>query len=762
MKILFLFTLLVLVSVFSINDAFAVKTISDDSTGGDCSIIGTWDSASSTCTLSSDITDGVVIGTNYIILDGNGHTISGDPNGIIIDRKFDVTVKNSNVQNGINIRNSKDITITKNTITGQDYAISVYDSDTIKISENTIANSKTGIQLGFRQVYVEISNNQITHNVIGINRQEGQGMTFRTQSDIIRGNTISDNSSFGIVGTYGIIAKNTISNNGGSGITGSNGEISQNIISGNKQYGISGSRAKVFENLIESNTYGLGSVSNSYNNNIINNGVSHAVDTGGKGGNYWSDYSSKCTDSNYDNFCDKPYPLGSGTADIIDNYVWKLKSGWLTKVTVPDSITLDATDSTGTPYTFTASATSDGKSLSVSCNPLSGSIFPIGKTDIICTAENGVHAKFTITVNNIPPTDTDKDGIPDSTDKCPTQAETINNYHDTDGCPDVVSSTDTDGDGISDSLDPCPFTIETNCDSPKKIKVTLPLNFKNTATAWSLGKITDNQFLQLVQIEINRGTMIIPDVKIDDTGNSGASIPSWAKNNVGWWADGTIDDISYIATIQYFFKDGILPVNVTLKDVPITEPALKPVSTNTIVTIEKSGFSTSCAKSGCYTPVTAGVKYGNIVTMTNTDTTGVHTFTSGTVDGSTPSPDAVFDSGVLMSGDSFTWKANVSGKVPYYCMLHTWMTGTIIIGEATADEKKAAEQKLAEQKLAEQKLAEKKLAEKKLAEKKLAEKKLADEKKAADKKAADKKAADKKAADKKAADKKAADKKAQK
>ena len=127
MKILFLFTLLVLVSVFSINDAFAVKTISDDSTGGDCSIIGTWDSATSTCTLSSDITDGVVIGTNYIILDGNGHTISGQV-GIIIDSKFDVTVKNSNVQNGINIRNSKDITITKNTITGQDYAISVYDS----------------------------------------------------------------------------------------------------------------------------------------------------------------------------------------------------------------------------------------------------------------------------------------------------------------------------------------------------------------------------------------------------------------------------------------------------------------------------------------------------------------------------------------------------------------------------------------------------------------------------------------------------------
>ena len=36
-----------------------------------------------------------------------------------------------------------------------------------------------------------------------------------------------------------------------------------------------------------------------------------------------------------------------------------------------------------------------------------------------------------------PSTDTDGDGILDSNDKCPTQAETVNGYQDTDGCPDV-------------------------------------------------------------------------------------------------------------------------------------------------------------------------------------------------------------------------------------------------------------------------------------------------------------------------------------
>ena len=110
----------------------------------------------------------------------------------------------------------------------------------------------------------------------------------------------------------------------------------------------------------------------------------------------------------------------------------------------------------------------------------------------------------------------------------------------------------------------------------------------------------------------------------------------------------------------------------------------------TIVTVDESGFSQTCAASqggpGCYTPVTATVDVGGVVTMTNTDPTGVHTFTSGTVDGFAPSPDGIFDTGVLMSGDSFEWIPTQAGEQPYYCMLHTWMIGTIIVQEAAAEE----------------------------------------------------------------------------
>ena len=108
-----------------------------------------------------------------------------------------------------------------------------------------------------------------------------------------------------------------------------------------------------------------------------------------------------------------------------------------------------------------------------------------------------------------------------------------------------------------------------------------------------------------------------------------------------------------------------------------------PTITRTIGTVEKSGYSTDCAVpmggDGCYTPVNLSANVGDKIIMTNTDSTGIHSFTSGTVDGFAPSPDGTFDTGILMSGDSFEWTPTVSGEYPYYCMLHAWQVGTITV-----------------------------------------------------------------------------------
>jgi predicted secreted protein with PEFG-CTERM motif len=84
---------------------------------------------------------------------------------------------------------------------------------------------------------------------------------------------------------------------------------------------------------------------------------------------------------------------------------------------------------------------------------------------------------------------------------------------------------------------------------------------------------------------------------------------------------------------------------------------------------------------GCYIPGTATVDVGGVVIMSNTDS-AAHTFTSGTPDGG---PDGVFDTSLLMVNNSFEWNPMTVGEQPYFCMVHPWMQGVIIVQEAEAE-----------------------------------------------------------------------------
>ena len=110
---------------------------------------------------------------------------------------------------------------------------------------------------------------------------------------------------------------------------------------------------------------------------------------------------------------------------------------------------------------------------------------------------------------------------------------------------------------------------------------------------------------------------------------------------------------------------------------------------------------------GCYTPNITTVDVGHIVTMTNTDSTGIHTFTSGTVDGFAPSPDGIFDSGMLMKpGDSWDYSADTVGEFPYFCTLHVWMQGVLIVQEAAAEEEMMMEEEVMEETMEEETMME--------------------------------------------------------
>jgi len=85
---------------------------------------------------------------------------------------------------------------------------------------------------------------------------------------------------------------------------------------------------------------------------------------------------------------------------------------------------------------------------------------------------------------------------------------------------------------------------------------------------------------------------------------------------------------------------------------------------------------------GCYIPGTATVDVGGVVTFSNPDS-AAHTFTAGTP---TEGPTGEFDSGLAMAGSEYTWTPETVGEVPYFCMVHPWMEGVIIVQEVEAAE----------------------------------------------------------------------------
>ena len=94
----------------------------------------------------------------------------------------------------------------------------------------------------------------------------------------------------------------------------------------------------------------------------------------------------------------------------------------------------------------------------------------------------------------------------------------------------------------------------------------------------------------------------------------------------------------------------------------------------TIVPVTGSG-APGCESSGCYSPSTVSVDVGGKVIMSNTDS-AAHTYTAGTPgDG----PSGEFDTGMLMAGNSFEWSPDTVGEIPYFCLLHPWMEGLIIV-----------------------------------------------------------------------------------
>ncbi|MCY4491683.1 MAG: plastocyanin/azurin family copper-binding protein [Thaumarchaeota archaeon] len=82
-----------------------------------------------------------------------------------------------------------------------------------------------------------------------------------------------------------------------------------------------------------------------------------------------------------------------------------------------------------------------------------------------------------------------------------------------------------------------------------------------------------------------------------------------------------------------------------------------------------------CEKTdSCYIPTRITIKAGQPVTWVNQDS-AFHSVTSGSYD--VPTDD--FDSGYMDPYQTFTITFDQPGTVDYFCTLHPWMAGQVIV-----------------------------------------------------------------------------------
>ncbi|MEM7820993.1 MAG: NosD domain-containing protein, partial [Candidatus Aenigmatarchaeota archaeon] len=129
--------------------------INNNATGGDCELIpiGTWNADTLTCTLNTSITQSIQIDSNGITLDCDGYSITGSNtgNGIYLNAKNDVKIRNCNVTSftyGIFLYSSSNNTLTNNTAYNNNYhGILLSSSSNNTLTNNTAYNNNYGIYL---------------------------------------------------------------------------------------------------------------------------------------------------------------------------------------------------------------------------------------------------------------------------------------------------------------------------------------------------------------------------------------------------------------------------------------------------------------------------------------------------------------------------------------------------------------------------------------------------------------------------------------
>lgn len=130
--------------------------------------------------------------------------------------------------------------------------------------------------------------------------------------------------------------------------------------------------------------------------------------------------------------------------------------------------------------------------------------------------------------------------------------------------------------------------------------------------------------------------------------------------------------------------DGFSEAVDELKEIPpelppVVEKSMNEEKLNAQISIQPGASNPDCdAALSCLSPYFSTIYKDGKITWTNNDDSS-HTVVSGNPrDG----PTGIFDSGLIPPTSTFSQVFEVEGKYEYFCQIHPWIQGTILVEEA--------------------------------------------------------------------------------
>ena len=87
----------------------------------------------------------------------------------------------------------------------------------------------------------------------------------------------------------------------------------------------------------------------------------------------------------------------------------------------------------------------------------------------------------------------------------------------------------------------------------------VPAWIKNNAGWWADGVIDDGSFVSGIEWLVSNNIIEVPATAVSGTAES--TIPGWVKNTAGWWGNNQISDDDFLTAIQYLIKVGLIKID---------------------------------------------------------------------------------------------------------------------------------------------------------------------------------------------------------